>query len=148
MAHARLHVNGRGSENTDAPPFRVTRHSDVDAVLGRLVRLYCRVGVAYAKSIAKYEALLPLLRSRVGLMPEYPQRTAACLYLMGRANEARSVTELLDRAPVECATQALFAAPAARVQLLATTDAGIRDPLTIKSGGSNIRIDSHRHTAS
>ena len=68
-------------------------HSDVDAVVARLVRLYTSAGLAYAKSIANYELLLPLLQRRVGMLAEYPERTAACLYMMGRKDEARSFTE-------------------------------------------------------
>ncbi len=104
--------------------FRFTLHSDVNAVVARLIRLYMSVGMVYAKSIASYESLLPLLQSRVGLLAQYPERTAACLYLMGRKDQARSFTEtflalhrgyfegfavpfreLLDRGPVDEVTR-------------------------------------------
>lgn len=77
------------------PIFRFTRHSDVAAVVARLVSLYTSAGLAYARSIGNYESLLPLLQSRVGMLGQYPQRTAACLYLMGRKDEARSFTETI-----------------------------------------------------
>jgi hypothetical protein len=82
-----------GKLKSYGPVFRFTRHSDVDAVVARLVRLYTSAGLAYAKSIANYELLLPLLQRRVGMLAEYPERTAACLYMMGRKDEARSFTE-------------------------------------------------------
>ena len=41
--------------------FRFTRETDIDAETNRLAKLIREVGVAYAKSIASYEALLPLL---------------------------------------------------------------------------------------
>jgi len=120
---------------THGPPFRFTRHPDVDAVVARLVRLYTRVGFVYAKSIANYQLLLPLLRSRVGKLAEYPERTAACLYLMGRKDEARSFTEkflaqhrdycdgfavpfteMLDREPADQITLPRIRARSARVR--------------------------------
>jgi hypothetical protein len=82
-----------GELTSFAPVFRFTRHSDVYALVARLVRLYTSVGMVYAKSIANYELLLPLLQSRVGMLAQYPERTAACLYLMGRKEEARLFTE-------------------------------------------------------
>jgi hypothetical protein len=90
---APTYVNDAAELTSHAPPFRFTRHSDIDAVAARVARLYARVGLARAKSIAHYESLLPLLQARVGLLPEYPQRAAACLYLMGRTEEARSFTQ-------------------------------------------------------
>lgn len=84
-----------GELKSREPIFRFTRHSDIDAVVARLVRLYKSAGLAYARSIGNYESLLPLLQSRVGMLGQYPQRTAACLYLMGRKDEARSFTETI-----------------------------------------------------
>lgn len=72
----------------DEPVFRFTRHTDLDVEVARLARLYSSAGLAYAKSIASYELLLPLLQSRVGMLGAYPERVASCLYLMGRNEEA------------------------------------------------------------
>jgi len=82
-----------GELTPDEPILRFTRHTDVDAEVARLARLYSSAGLAYAKSIANYELLLPLLQSRVEMLGAYPERIAACLYLMGRKDEARSFTE-------------------------------------------------------
>ena len=59
----------------------------------RLARLYATVGLDYARSIASYEALLPLLEQRIDMLGAYPERYACCLYLMGRKDEARAFTE-------------------------------------------------------
>lgn len=59
----------------------------------RLGRLYATVGLDYAKSVASYEALLPLLEGRVGMLGGYPERVASCLYLMGRLVDARTFAE-------------------------------------------------------
>jgi hypothetical protein len=59
----------------------------------RLAELYLNVGMPYARSIASYEALLPLLMERVPMMGGYPQRVASCLYLMGRKDDARKFVE-------------------------------------------------------
>lgn len=75
------------------PVFHFTRQTDVDTEAARLVRLYASVGLAYAKSIASYERLLPLLQSRVPMLGAYPERVAACLYLMDRKDEARTFVE-------------------------------------------------------
>jgi hypothetical protein len=77
----------------DEPIFSFSPYTDVNGEVARLVRLYSGVGLKYAKSIAKYELLLPLLQSRAGMLGAYPERIAACLYLMHRKEEARSFTE-------------------------------------------------------
>lgn len=55
----------------------------------RLARIYFDVGVPFARSIATYKALAPLLAKNVGMLGGFPQRYAACLYLMGQKREAR-----------------------------------------------------------
>lgn len=65
----------------------------VQAEADRLADLYATVGLEFAKSIASYEALLPLLIERVPMLGGYPQRVASCLYLMGRKAEARQFVE-------------------------------------------------------
>lgn len=63
----------------------------------RLARLYATAGIEYARSIASYEALLPLLREQVDRLGGYPERVASCLYLMGRKEEARKFVEDFSR---------------------------------------------------
>ncbi len=82
-----------GELTPDEPILRFTPQTDADAEVARLARLYSSAGLAYAKSIADYELLLPLLQSRVEMLGAYPERIAACLYLMGRKDEARSFAE-------------------------------------------------------
>jgi hypothetical protein len=77
----------------DERVFHFTRQTDVDAEAKRLARLYVTVGLTYAKSIASYDALLPLLQERSEMLGAYPERVASCLYLMGRKDAARSFTE-------------------------------------------------------
>lgn len=59
----------------------------------RLAHLYATAGVDYARSIASYEALLPLFRERADSLGAYPERVASCLYLMGKRAEAREFVE-------------------------------------------------------
>lgn len=73
--------------------FRFTRQADVAAEAARLARLYVRVGLPYAESMADYERLLPLLQSRIPMLGAYPERVASCLYLMDRREEARAFVE-------------------------------------------------------
>jgi hypothetical protein len=63
---------------------RFTRETDIDAEATRLAKLCVAMGLPFAKSIASYEKLLPLLDQRVHTLGEYPERVACCLYLMGR----------------------------------------------------------------
>lgn len=74
----------------DEAAFNFTRQTDVKREANRLARFYSGIGLAYAKSIANYEKLLPLLQERVAMLGGYPERVAACLYLMDRKDEARS----------------------------------------------------------
>lgn len=73
--------------------FRFTRQTDVEVEAKRLAHLYATVGLSYARSIASYDRLLPLLQERVPMLGAYPERVAACLYLMGRKEEARTFVE-------------------------------------------------------
>lgn len=59
----------------------------------RLAHLYATAGLDYARSIASYDALLPLLQERVQRLGGYPEQVASCLYLMGRKVEAREFIE-------------------------------------------------------
>ena len=72
--------------------FHFARNTDIRSEARRLARLYASVGLDYAKSIANYEVLLPLL-SDFDRLGTYPQRVSCCLYLMGRVAEARAFTE-------------------------------------------------------
>jgi hypothetical protein len=87
---------GELSAASEEPAFAFTpKQSDafIAAEAGRLARLYATVGLSYARSIASYEAILPLLESRLGMLGGYPESVACCLYLMGRLAEARAFTE-------------------------------------------------------
>lgn len=64
----------------------------IDAEVQRLAYLYASVGLGYARSIASYEKLLPLLRSRLGMLGGHPERVACCLYLMGEVEQAKEFT--------------------------------------------------------
>ena len=55
----------------------------------RLAKLYATGGLNYARSIASYEALKPLLKEQVDTLGGNPERFASCLYFMGRESEAR-----------------------------------------------------------
>ncbi|WP_457097719.1 hypothetical protein [Lysobacter sp. P5_B9] len=76
------------------PVFHFTRQTDIEAEAARLAHLYSTVGLRYAQSIASYEQLLPLLEERVPMLGGYPERVAACLYLMDRKEDAISFVEL------------------------------------------------------
>jgi hypothetical protein len=75
------------------PIFEFTQHTDVDSEAARLAQLYADVGMGYARSIASYEALLPLLQERIAMLGAYPERVACCLYLMGRKEDARAFVQ-------------------------------------------------------
>lgn len=85
-----LHM-GEVSPREQAVEF--TRDTDVEKQAARLAQLCLKVGLPYAKSIASYEVLLPLLQARVPMLGGYPERVASCLYLMGRKEEAQTFTE-------------------------------------------------------
>jgi hypothetical protein len=55
----------------------------------RLAKTLAQYAVPYMRSLASYEALLPLLQERVPMLGGYPQMVTAALYLMGRKEEAR-----------------------------------------------------------
>lgn len=63
-------------------------HENAQSETERLAELYKGIGLEYAASISSYDALLPLLKSRLKMLGGYPQRYACCLYLMGREQEA------------------------------------------------------------
>lgn len=77
----------------DVPAFRFDRSTDVASEARRLARLYATVGLEFAKAIADYESLLPLLKQRIDMLGAYPERYACCLHLMGRRTEARAFVE-------------------------------------------------------
>jgi hypothetical protein len=80
----------------DEPAFAFTPQQSkgfVEAEVDRLANLYATVGLDFARSLASYESLLPLLMDRVPMLGGYPQRVASCLYLMGRKVEARQFVE-------------------------------------------------------
>lgn len=80
----------------DAPAFAFTPQQSkgfVEAEVDRLANLYVTVGLDFARSLASYESLLPLLMDRVPMLGGYPQRVASCLYLMDRKPEARQFVE-------------------------------------------------------
>ncbi len=59
----------------------------------RLANIYSTCGMQFARSISSYEAILPLIRSRVSMLGGYPQRLCCCLYLMGLKEEARQFAD-------------------------------------------------------
>lgn len=70
----------------------------IEAECKRLAHIYATAGLDYARSIACYEVLLPLLQQNVDSLGGYPERVASCLYLMGRKTEAREfVIDFLAR---------------------------------------------------
>lgn len=62
--------------------------SFITAECSRLASLYATEGIKYAKSIANYELLAPLLSKKVNTLGGNPERYASCLYLMGRIKDA------------------------------------------------------------
>lgn len=78
--------------------FAFTLTTNVEEEAARLAQLYIDVGVPYARTIASYDVLLPLLESQVSLLGGYPEKVACCLFLMGRYGKAREfVEEFLER---------------------------------------------------
>jgi len=63
--------------------------SFISSECNRLASLYATEGFQYAKSIASYESLAPLLEENVSTLGGNPERFAACLYMMGKKVEAR-----------------------------------------------------------
>ena len=82
-----------GEVAPDEDAFRFTLRTNIEAEARRLAMLYTTVGLGCASEIATYEALLPLLEDRIGMLGGYPERVACCLYLMGRINEAQLFAE-------------------------------------------------------
>jgi hypothetical protein len=79
------------------PAFRFTRETDIVSEAKRLAELYATKGLEYAASLASYDRLLPLFQERVDTLGAYPERFAACLYLMDRKDDARIfVTDFLN----------------------------------------------------
>lgn len=75
------------------PVFYFSCAADIDTQINRLVELYKTIGLEFARSIATYEKLLPLLQERAPMLGAYPERVACCLYLMGQVEEAISFSE-------------------------------------------------------
>jgi hypothetical protein len=73
--------------------FKFFPRMDLSAQAARLAHEYATTGLAFARSIASYDLLLPLLKERAPIGGGYPQRVACCLYLMGRYAEARTWIE-------------------------------------------------------
>lgn len=65
----------------------------IESEARRLADLYRGPGLQFARSIASYESLLPRLRELIPSLGGYPERTACCLCLMGRKEEARAFVE-------------------------------------------------------
>jgi hypothetical protein len=82
-----------GELAADVPAFQFTPSTDVPSEARRLARLYAMVGLEFAKAIANYESILPLLKQRIEVLGAYPERYASCLYLIGRKTEARAFVE-------------------------------------------------------
>jgi hypothetical protein len=77
----------------DEPAFAfspVQSEGFIDSEIERLAALYATVGMDYARSIASYDALLPLFAEMLGRLGGYPEKYACCLYLMGRKAEAQT----------------------------------------------------------
>lgn len=90
-----------GARDEQAFAF-TTKQSDtfIAAEIQRLARLYAMVGLNYARSIASYEALLPLLKGRLHMLGGYPENVACCLFLMNRVSEAYTfVQDFLAQEP-------------------------------------------------
>ena len=95
-----------------AKVFRFTRDTDIASEAERLARLYVDVGLPFAKSIASYDALLPLLVRRSESLGAYPYRVAACLFLTGRVAEARLfIEDFMNRHPRDIGEIEKFAVP-------------------------------------
>lgn len=73
--------------------FEFSRDTDIASEARRLARLYSTVGLTFACSIISYEKLLPLLLGRSDMLGAFPERVAACLFLMNRRDEARAFVE-------------------------------------------------------
>lgn len=65
----------------------------IEAEADRLAVIYMKYGLPYALSLSSYKVLAPLLHSQLRFLGGYPERYAACLYLMGRKGEAAQFTQ-------------------------------------------------------
>jgi hypothetical protein len=81
-----------GELTTGVPVFHFTCDTDLDAEASRLAALYRSAGLAFARAIADYDTLLPLLKDRVDMLGGYPETIACALYFMGRKAEAAEFT--------------------------------------------------------
>lgn len=75
-------------------------HSEeqVFAEADRLAKDIFNTGLPYMRSIASYEALLPLIEARMPMLGGYPERYALILYLSGKPDQAREFVEgVLDK---------------------------------------------------
>jgi hypothetical protein len=81
-----------GELTRGVPVFHFTRDTDLDAEALRLAALYRSAGLAFARAIADYDTLLPLLKDRLDMLGGYPERVACALYFMGRKAEAAEFT--------------------------------------------------------
>jgi hypothetical protein len=69
-------------------PLTIRRYEAGEADVDDLVDLYRGVGLDFARGMAAYEALAPMLRERVGSLGGNPERFAFCLHLLDRRDEA------------------------------------------------------------
>lgn len=78
--------------------FDFQDEKNISGEAARLAKNIAATGLNYMRSIASYEALLPLLESRMPMLGGYPERYAAALYLGGKHDAARNfVAEVLSR---------------------------------------------------
>ena len=68
----------------------------ISAECERLASIYEFHGLKYARSIASFQSLAPLLEEQVGSLGGNPERFAVCLYMLGRKVEAE---DFLDAFP-------------------------------------------------
>lgn len=79
------------------PTFEFQDGKDTQGEAERLAQSVGGAGLQYMQSIANYEALLPLLESRMSMLGGFPERYAASLYLSGTHDSARKfVATVLD----------------------------------------------------
>lgn len=75
----------------EEPAFSFSPEQDqffISSECERLARLYSTAGLEYAKSIASYGKLAPLIKDQVDTLGGNPERYACCLYLMGCKSDA------------------------------------------------------------
>jgi hypothetical protein len=69
--------------------FEFQDGKDMHGEAERLAQSVAAAGLQYMQTIANYEALVPLLESRMSMLGGYPERYAASLYLSGKHDSAR-----------------------------------------------------------